>query len=167
MTAPGAKKIKPNARRNSVPAAVLFVLIPFVVGGLGSLSTAGNVDGWYKDADKAFWTPPNWVFAPVWSFLYLSMGIAAWLIWREADSRWRTISLRLFVSQLVLNAIWTPIFFSGYPLWGSSAFWQGAAIISFMDIVVLLTMIAFSLLLPYWSWLLYATTLNIYLALNN
>ena len=158
-----------------MPAAVLFVLIPFVVGGLGSLSTAGNVDGWYKDADKAFWTPPNWVFAPVWSFLYLSMGIAAWLIWREADSRWRTISLRLFVSQLVLNAIWTPIFFSGYPLWGSSAFWQGAAIISFMDIVVLLTMIAFSkvrmvaavALIPYWAWLLYATTLNIYLALNN
>ena len=156
-------------------AAVLFVLIPFVVGGLGSLSTAGNVDGWYKDADKAFWTPPNWVFAPVWSFLYLSMGIAAWLIWREADSVLRTRGLRLFAIQLALNAIWTPVFFSGYPTWGSSAFWQGAAIIITMDVVVYLTIVAFSkvrklassLLLPYWSWLLYATTLNVYLALNN
>lgn len=156
-------------------ALVLFLLIPFVVGGLGSLSTAGNVDGWYADANKAFWTPPNWVFGPVWTLLYVLMGVSAWLVWRESDSRWRKPGLALFIAQLALNAIWTPIFFSGFPLWGRAAFWQGAVIICVMDVLVLLTMLAFSrvrllgavLLIPYWAWLLYATTLNIYLAVNN
>ena len=164
-----------SSRRRRRLALVLFLLIPFVVGGLGSLSTAGNVEGWYAVANKAFWTPPNWVFGPVWTLLYVLMGISAWLVWREADSRWRRPGLALFIAQLVLNAIWTPIFFSGFPLWGRSAFWQGATIICIMDALVLLTMIAFSrvrmlgavLLIPYWAWLLYASTLNIYLAVNN
>lgn len=162
-------------RKRSTLALVLFIAIPFVIGGLGSLATAGNVEGWYAQADKAFWTPPNWVFGPVWTLLYVLMGVSAWLVWRAADNRWRLPGLWLFIAQLALNAVWTPVFFAGFPLWGSPAFWQGAVIIMAMDVLVLLTMIAFSrvcmlaavLLIPYWAWLLYATTLNIYLALNN
>lgn len=159
----------------AVAAGILFVAIPFAVGALGSLATIDNVNGWYALADKAFWTPPNWVFGPVWSVLYVLMGVAAWFVWREPNTRNRRIALGLFIAQLVLNAVWTPVFFAGFPLWGASAFWQGAIIIMVMDVLVLATMVAFSrirlvaavLLIPYWVWILYATTLNVYLAANN
>lgn len=159
----------------AVIAGILFVAIPFAVGALGSLATIDNVNGWYAVADKAFWTPPNWVFGPVWSVLYVLMGVAAWFVWREPNGKQRRLALGLFIAQLVLNAVWTPVFFAGFPLWGASAFWQGAVIIMVMDVLVLATMIAFSrvrvlaavLLIPYWIWILYATTLNVYLAANN
>lgn len=159
----------------AVVGGILFVAIPFAVGALGSLATIDNVNGWYALADKAFWTPPNWVFGPVWSVLYVLMGVAAWFVWREPNTRPRRIALTLFIAQLVLNAVWTPVFFAGFPLWGASAFWEGAVIIMVMDLLVLATMAAFSrarllaavLLIPYWVWILYATTLNVYLAANN
>jgi tryptophan-rich sensory protein len=76
---------------------------------------------------------------------------------------------------MVLNAIWTPIFFAGYPTWGASAFWQGAVIIVAMDVITWLTIVQFKrvdvtaarLLIPYEAWLWIATSLNIYLWLNN
>ena len=156
-------------------ALTLFILIPFVIGGLGALSTAGNVDGWYAEAIKAPWTPPNWVFGPVWSLLYLLLGIGSWLGWKQPDSRWRTVGMRFYIAQLILNAIWTPVFFSGFPLWGASAFWQGALIITIMDVLTFISIYAFSkvttagsiVLSPYLVWLSYATTLNVYLWLNN
>lgn len=164
-----------SIRPRSGLALTLFIAIPFIVGGLGSLSTFGNVDGWYAEAVKAPWTPPNVVFGPVWSVLYLLIGLGGWLAWREASSSWRTLGLRLYVVQLVLNAIWTPVFFSGFPLWGRDAFWQGVVIIVAMDVLVFIAIFAFSkintasavVLSPYLVWLTYATTLNVYLALNN
>ena len=91
------------------------------------------------------------------------------------DSAARTTGIRYFIIQLALNAIWTPIFFAGFPLWGASAFWQGAAIIVAMDVIVWLTIVQFKsvdiwaarLLIPYEAWLWIATSLNIYLWLNN
>ena len=167
----------PGQRRGPrvVIALILFLLIPFAVGAFGSLTTVNNVDGWYAVADKAFWTPPNWVFGPVWSVLYILMGVAAWLVWRAPDQDGRRGALAVFVAQLVLNAVWTPVLFAGYPLWGASALWWGVGIIAAMDLLVLVTMVAFSavrmtaavLLIPYWVWILYATTLNVYLAANN
>ena len=67
------------SRPRSALALVLSIAVPFIIGGLGALSTAGNVTGWYADANKAPWTPPNWVFGPVWSMLYTFMGVAFWL----------------------------------------------------------------------------------------
>ncbi|MEY4313313.1 MAG: hypothetical protein RLZZ319_822 [Actinomycetota bacterium] len=164
-----------TGRRGSALALVISILVPFIIGGVGALSTAGNVTGWYADANKAPWTPPNWVFGPVWSMLYTFMGIAFWLAWREADGARRTKGIRLFIAQLALNAIWTPIFFSGFPAWGPIAFWIGAAIILVMDVLVWLTIVEFKyvniwaarFLIPYEAWLWIATTLNIYLAFAN
>ena len=156
-------------------ALAISIAVPFIIGGLGALSTAGNVDGWYADAVKAPWTPPNWVFGPVWTVLYVLLGVSFWRVWRAPDSAARSLGIRLFVIQLALNAIWTPIFFSGYPTWGESAFWQGALIIVAMDIIVWLTIVQFvrvdvwaaRMLIPYEAWLWIATSLNIYLWLNN
>jgi tryptophan-rich sensory protein len=156
-------------------ALVLSIAVPFIIGGLGALSTAGNVDGWYAEANVAPWTPPNWVFGPVWSVLYVLIGVSFWRAWRMPTSPARTAGIRLFIWQLALNAIWTPIFFSGFPLVGQTAFWLGAVIILVMDVLVWMTIVKFKdvdiwaarLLIPYEAWLFIATSLNIYLALFN
>jgi translocator protein len=158
-----------------VLALVLFLGIAFAVAGFGSLATFQNVDGWYADAEKAFWTPPNVVFGPVWTVLYTVMSVAAWLVWREPASAGRRSALAAYVIQLVLNAIWTPVFFGLYPLVGPPALWVGLAVILALDVMVLITMVRFwrvrriaaVLLIPYWAWVLYATTLNAALAVLN
>ncbi len=166
----------PSAARSAL-ALVAFLVIAYAVAALGGLTTAREVDGWYADAAKALWTPPNVVFGPVWTVLYALMSIAAWLVWRAApaDARTRRIALRLYVAQLVLNAIWTPVFFGAVPLIGPTAFWVALGIIVALDVLVLVTMIRFRavhriaaiLLIPYWAWVLYATTLNAAIAVLN
>jgi benzodiazapine receptor len=159
----------PSAARSAV-ALVAFLVIASAVAALGAVTTVREVDGWYADAAKAFWTPPNVVFGPVWTVLYALMSVAAWQVWRTApaDPHARRTALRLYVAQLVLNALWTPVFFGLYPATGPAALWIALAIILALDVLVLLTMIRFwavsriaaVLLIPYWAWVLYATTLN-------
>lgn len=164
-----------STRHRQGLALVISIAVPFLIGGLGALSTAGNVDGWYAEANIAPWTPPNWVFGPVWSVLYVLIGVSFWRAWRMPSSPVRTAGIKLFIWQLALNAIWTPIFFSGFPLIGQTAFWLGVGIILAMDVLVWMTIVKFKdvdiwsarLLIPYEAWLWIASTLNIFLALNN
>jgi len=159
----------------SVLALVAFLLIAYAVAALGAISTIAQVDGWYAHAQKAFWTPPNAVFGPVWTVLYALMSVAAWLVWRTPASPARRRALLLYVVQLVLNALWTPVFFGLYPLAGAVSWWIALAIIVALDVLVLVTMIRFwavrrvaaVLLIPYWAWVLYATTLNAAVAVLN
>ena len=164
-----------TGRARSVIALVAFVLISFAVAGLGSIATASNVDGWYADAAKASWNPPNGIFGPVWTILYTAMSVAAWLVWRQRHRPAARPALAAYVVQLVLNAIWTPVFFGLYPVIGGSALWIAAAIIVALDAAVFATMVRFwrlrklpaLLLIPYWAWVLFATTLNVGLAIYN
>lgn len=159
----------------SILALVLFLVIAFAVAALGSLTTIHNVDGWYADADKAAWTPPNVVFGPVWTILYTMMSIAAWLVWRHPDSPGRGRALSMYVLQLAVNAVWTPVFFGLYPLTGVGALWGALLIIVALDLAVLMTILRFwkvsriaaALLIPYGAWLLYATSLNAAAAVLN
>ena len=149
-----------------------FLAISFGVAALGTVATIQNVEGWYATADKAPWSPPNFLFGPVWTVLYTLMSVAAWLVWREKHRVDVRRPLTIYVIQLVLNAIWTPIFFGLYPFIGVAALWIAAVIILALDVAVLLTMLAFwrvrrvaaVLLIPYWAWVLFATTLNVGLA---
>ncbi|GAA3063638.1 MULTISPECIES: TspO/MBR family protein [Actinomycetes] len=166
-------------QRPDLPAQILALLVllalPMGVGFLGSALTSDQVDGWYAQADVAPWNPPNWVFGPVWTVLYLTMGLAAWLVWRERAAPGRPRALGLFALQLVLNGLWTPIFFGAYPLWGSAALWLAFAVIVAMIAAVVATILAFrrvrgfaaALLLPYLAWILYASTLNLSIAVMN
>jgi tryptophan-rich sensory protein len=171
---PASTDLRPGTGR-SVLALVLFLAIAFAVAALGSLATFQNVEGWYADAGKAFWTPPNVVFGPVWTVLYTLMSVAAWLVWRQPASPERRRALGTYVAQLVLNAVWTPVFFGLYPVIGPVALWIALAIIVALDVMVLVTMLRFwpvrrvapVLLIPYWAWVLYATTLNAALAIMN
>lgn len=167
-----------NARTSPWLAALvlaILVAIPLLIGFLGSYATAGNVSGWYADAEKAPWTPPNAVFGPVWSFLYVVMGVAAWLVWLRRGRPGARAALVLYVVQLVLNSVWSPLFFGGYPLLGTAALWIGVVVILALVAVLAVTLVRFwrvnrlagILLVPYLAWVCYATTLNLYIAAAN
>lgn len=132
-----------------------------LAGALGGVASA-NAKGFYAQLEQPGWAPPSWLFAPVWTTLYVLMGVAAWLVWREVGWGGGGKALGLFVVQLALNALWTWLFFA----WRRGAW-------SFVEILVLAlaivaTMAAFArvrtlaaaLLLPYLGWVLFATALT-------
>ncbi|MFM2353483.1 MAG: hypothetical protein RLZZ608_889 [Actinomycetota bacterium] len=160
----------PAIRRGVRSAAVLltFLGIAALVAAFGSVFSAAAIDGWYETAAKPMWNPPNSVFGPVWTVLYTAMSVAAWLVWRRADSVARSRALRMYVVQLALNAVWTPAFFGLGALLGAPGLWVALVIIVVLDFVILAAIIRFgdvsrvaaALLVPYWFWALFATTLN-------
>jgi translocator protein len=142
---------------------VAFLAIAAAVAAFGSLVSVSQVDGWYGEVEHVTWTPPNWAFGVVWSVLYTLIAVSGWLLWlRRARA-----ALVLFVAQLVVNSVWTPTFFGGYPLIGEAALWIGVAIIVLLDLLVTATILtawpvsraAALLLVPYLAWILYASTL--------
>jgi tryptophan-rich sensory protein len=139
----------------------VFALIGFVV--LAFLAPAASVGisayGWYRTLALPAWAPPGWVFGPVWTLLYLLMGIAAWGVWRR---RGWGCELGLWVVQLALNAAWTPIFFGLHqPGWACVeivALWVAIAVTvrAFRRVVAW----AGWLMSPYLAWVTFATALN-------
>jgi benzodiazapine receptor len=140
----------------------LSLLLCFAVAGAGSLFTRPAIEGWYAALRKPSWTPPNWIFGPVWSALYLSMAIAVWLVWRRAGFAGARLPLTLFALQLVLNLAWTGVFF-GLRMPGAAF-----AEIVFLWLFILVTTAAFWplsraaawLMVPYLLWVTYAAALN-------
>lgn len=164
---------RPSAGRQVLVAGV-FLAASAAVAFLGSLATIPNTDGgWYEEAAKVPWSPPNWLFGPAWSLLYVMIAVAGFLIWRAgatdtaAQNRARGV-LTIFAAQMVLNLAWTPVFFAGYPIVGKPAWWAGIVIIIALIIAVITLIITASrhsktaawMLVPYAGWLLFAATLN-------
>jgi len=142
---------------------VISILIPLLVGAISGFFTMSGVNGWYAVANKPWFNPPNWIFAPVWTTLYVLMGIALFLVWRsDADKAIKQTAIALFVIQLTLNFFWSIIFFRlQQPVWAFAE-------IILMWIMILLTIIWFGkispaaawLLVPYISWVSFASVLN-------
>ena len=97
----------------SFPAKItLSAFIMIFIGGLGGIVTASSIDSWYSTLNKPPGTPPNWLFGPVWTTLYLLIGIAFALIWHQHQAQLGKTRLTLFFAlQLILNLAWTPVFF--------------------------------------------------------
>jgi tryptophan-rich sensory protein len=160
------------SRLRQILGLVAFLAIAYAVAVLGSVATISQVEGWYAEADKVPWNPPSVVFGPVWTVLYTLMAVAAWLVWRRRERTDVRRPLTLYVIQLVVNAVWTPVFFGLYPVIGVAALWIAVAIIVALDVLVLLTLRSFwpvhraaaLLLVPYAAWVLFATTLTIGIA---
>ncbi|MBA3711177.1 MAG: tryptophan-rich sensory protein [Pyrinomonadaceae bacterium] len=141
---------------------VVSIVVCFGVAALGSLLTDPNIDGWYAALRKPPWNPPNWVFGPVWSVLYLLMAVAAWLVWRRRDFARVSLPLALFGVQLVLNGLWSVLFFGWHRpdlalieivfLWSAIL----ATMLAFRRVVPLAT----RLLVPYLLWVSFAAVLN-------
>lgn len=155
-------------RRHQAIALMSFIAIVAAVAALGSIASAGAIQGWYESTPKPMWNPPNAVFGPVWTVLYLTMASAAWLVWRRPDSAERTHALRAYVVQLALNAVWSPAFFGLGAVLGPAGLWIALGVIVALDFAILAAIFRFAevsrgaawMLVPYWLWALFATTLN-------
>ena len=141
-----------------------FVVLCFAAAGFGALFTTPQTapGGWYSQIQKPSWTPPAWLFGPVWSALYLMMAVAAWWVWRQGGWGGQRGALTLFLVQLVLNAAWSGLFF------GLRSPSLGVIGIALLWIAILLTVLAFFrvsplagwLMVPYLLWVSYASALN-------
>lgn len=141
-------------------ALVGFVGLCLVVGGVSGYLTLGGVRDWFPTLVKPSFNPPNWIFGPVWTLLYIMMGVAAWMVWRQGGDI--NLALWLFFIQLSLNFLWSLLFFNFHridlalieiaALWISiaatlTAFWQ-------------IDLRAGLLLVPYLAWVSFASILN-------
>jgi tryptophan-rich sensory protein len=122
-----------------------------------------STSGWYAELNKPMWNPPGWIFGPVWTLLYVMMGIAAWLVWRDGGWKMQGTPLRLFLLQWLFNALWTPLFFGAHRI--ELAFVD--IVLLWLTLVVTLTLFwrvnwtAGMLLIPYLGWVSFAAALNL------
>lgn len=147
----------------SLPKILIAVLVCLVVGFLSGFATQSSVDTWYETLNKPSFNPPNWIFAPVWTVLYILMGIAAGIVWSKGYyHKWVKTAMYHFFFQLLFNVLWSLVFF-GYRSPG----------LAFLVIIILLILIILTykwfrivnktaayLLIPYLIWVGFATILN-------
>jgi len=141
---------------------IVWIAVCFMAAGLGSAFTSSSLGEWYRALRKPSWNPPNWVFGPVWSLLYLSMGVAAWMVWSRKGFAQAAVPLTLFLAQLALNAAWSWFFF------GQRIIGAAFAEIVLLWGAILATLIAFwrvtpaagGLMIPYLLWVTFAAVLN-------
>jgi tryptophan-rich sensory protein len=154
------------SRRRDVLGLVAFVVLCFGTAALGRAAAATSVRDWYPALNKPPWTPPNWLFGPVWTLLYGMMAVAGWLAWR--DERTKTTTL-VFLLQLLLNGAWSWIFFAArrpdlavaciVSLW--------LAIVATIAASWKISRMAVTLLVPYLAWVTFAAALNLAVARLN
>jgi len=153
-----------NRRMRDVVKLLISIVACQCVGLIGSIFTTPSIPTWYATLQKPPFTPPNWLFAPVWITLYLLMGISAFIIWRRGvDNRRVREALIVFLVQLILNGLWSVVFF------GLKSPLYGVVVIVALWIAILFTILKFfklstaagGLLLPYILWVSFAAVLNI------
>lgn len=142
----------------------ISLITPQVAGLIGSVFTVSSVTGWYSMITRPELAPPNWIFGPVWTTLFVLIGIALFLVWKKEESQKKKvrIAIYLFMGQLILNTLWSIIFFGLH-----SPGWAFVEII-FLWLAILATIIAFArvsklaawLLIPYITWVSFAAYLN-------
>lgn len=148
---------------------VLSIVGSCSAGAIGSLATIPNIPLWYAAIEKPPFNPPNWVFGPVWSVLYIVMGIALALIILESSKQSKKKAYFWFGLQLALNALWSLVFF------GLHSPWLGVVVIVALITSIILTIREFYrikkysawLLVPYLAWVCFATYLTVAIALLN
>ncbi len=137
-----------------------WIPLSFLAATIGGLAAPGP---WYERVNKPSWNPPNAVFAPVWTVLFLMMGVAAWLVWQRRGQPGVTLALTLFVGQLCLNVLWSWLFFHWHRM--DLAFYE----LLVFWVVILATLLAFWqvrplagwLFVPYLLWVTFAGYLNL------
>lgn len=149
---------------------VVSIVLCELIGSIGSIFTAPSIPNWYASLTKPWFTPPNWVFAPVWITLFLLMGIALYLVWNKGlEKKEVKLAVSVFGVQFILNVLWSLLFFGL-----QSPFYAFIEII-ILWIVILVTIIKFYqisrpaavILLPYIIWVTIAASLNYYVWILN
>lgn len=148
-----------------IGALAVFLALTAAAASFGALFRPG---AWYQGLAKPAWTPPNVVFGPVWTVLYIMIAVAGWLAWR-ANSRGRSAALVLWAVALALNAAWSWLFFGqhaiGWALVDIGMLWT--AILAFVVVASQPARVAAWLFVPYLAWVSYATALNLAIWLMN
>jgi benzodiazapine receptor len=159
-----------HLKESGIIKLVISILIPLIAGFIGSIATLSSIPTWYATLVKPVWAPPNWVFGPVWTTLYILMGIALFLVWHEGLERHDVkIAISVFGVQLFLNILWSVIFFGFQSILG------GLIVIIILWVAILVNIILFFrifkesgiLLLPYIIWVSIALYLNYVLYILN
>ncbi|MFH1826224.1 MAG: TspO/MBR family protein [bacterium] len=148
---------------------LVSLVVVFFSGFIGQIFTMPSIATWYAALNKPFFNPPNWIFGPVWTILYVLMAVAAWLIWQKGQGKEVKAALGIFVGQLILNSLWSIIFFGLHqPAWALIE-------ILVLWLAILLTIVRFRtlsklaawLLVPYILWVSFASVLNLAIVILN
>lgn len=149
--------------RKIFPKILIAVIVCLCIGFFSSIATQSSIDTWYEVLKKPIFNPPNWIFGPVWTLLYILMGIAAGLVWSKGfHHKWVQTALYHFIFQLLFNGLWSIVFF-GYKSPGFALI-----IILLLLVLIILTIKWFKvvsktaayLMYPYLIWVIFATVLN-------
>ena len=157
-------------KKNNIVKLVISLIIPFLAAGIGSLFTVRTVSTWYESLQMPVYSPPSWVFSPVWTILFLMMGFALYLVWKKGiKTKAAKTAIIFFGIQLGLNALWSILFFG-----------LKSPALAFMEIIVLwfailgtivsfykISRLAAYLLIPYILWVSFAIILNFSILLLN
>jgi tryptophan-rich sensory protein len=155
---------------NKIIKLLLAILVCEAIGVLGSFFTITEITTWYAGLNKPFFSPPNWVFGPVWTTLYALMGISIYLIWQvKLKKQIKNNLILLFFLQLFLNFLWSVIFF------GAHLPFLAFGEIMLLWITILLLIVKFYrysraasfLFIPYLFWVSFASLLNLFVAMLN
>lgn len=158
-----------NSTKEKIFHLLFFIIIANLAGIIGSFFTFDAIDAWYKDLIKPSFSPPDWVFAPVWFLLYILMGTASYLVWSSSKKHFTTVAFFFYGVQLFLNALWSVLFF------GLQSPGLAFVEIIFLQAFIIVTAYLFFrvnktasyLMLPYIFWVTFAGVLNYYILLLN
>lgn len=143
----------------SVIGLASFVAACFLVALTGAFFRPGE---WYEGLNKPSWQPPNWLFAPVWTVLYVMIAVSGWLVWRKAGFAGAGLPLAVYAVQLILNAAWSPIFFGlrRPDLAFIEIILLWASVVATLALFHPIQAVATLLLAPYLAWVSFAAVLN-------
>lgn len=148
---------------------IVSLLIPLLIGFAGSLITSSSLDTWYPNLNKPAFNPPNWLFAPAWTTLFILIGLAFYLVWKDNFGGSYKLPVFIYFSQLILNFLWSMLFFGlKNPL---AAFIEIIILWFFILINIIIfykiSKVAGILLIPYICWVSFASVLNYYIFILN
>jgi tryptophan-rich sensory protein len=153
---------QPRSTTSLVIGLVISLVICFLAAGIGGMATSSSVAGWFAGINKPTWNPPDWIFGPVWTTLYLMMAISAWLVWKQSGFENSKFALGWFAFHLLLNIFWSVLFFGlQQPGWAAVEI-----IILWISIAITIGLfyrhskLAAVLLVPYILWVTFAAFLN-------
>jgi translocator protein len=149
-------------RKSDILSLAICIALPLIVGSISGIATSGNITTWHATLNKPVFNPPNYLFGPVWTVLYLLMGISLFMIWRSPSGDARNYALAIFSIQLVLNFAWSFIFFhfkqTGWAFVEIILIW--ISVLAMIIIFYRINRTAAFLQVPYLLWVSFASVLN-------
>lgn len=158
-----------NNKSFNLSRLILSLILPFVAGALGNAATISQITGWYANLNKPVWNPPNELFGPVWTFLYITIGVATYYFWQQAGKGDLKRGMTVLIVQLVFNSLWSIVFFGQESLNG------GLVVIVILWLLIVWNIAEFwrtsrgagAILIPYLLWVSFASILNYSVAILN